>query len=109
VRDVDALAGDEGVKDVLWGALELHSKKSLDYGLGKDLLANVRAAEEFAVPAWVGTVIRMNDKVTRIKSFLQKGTLANESLEDSLADIVVYAAIALRLYREQSDKGAPKA
>jgi hypothetical protein len=37
----------------------------------------------------------------RIQSFLQNGSLANESVEDSLKDLAAYALIALVLFREQ--------
>jgi hypothetical protein len=85
-------------------ALELmadtHERKSHDYGSGADPLANCRASEAFGVPAWVGVLIRANDKVTRVKSFLERGALVNESLEDALLDNAVCAVIALVLYRE---------
>jgi hypothetical protein len=79
---------------------ELHAKKSADYGRGVDPFANVRASTEFGVPAWVGVMIRANDKMHRIKSFIQNGDLANESVEDSLKDLAAYALIALVLKRE---------
>lgn len=80
----------------------LHEKKAADYGLGKDVLANCRGSTDFGMPAWVGVAMRMNDKMTRLKSFAQKGTLANESVEDSLIDLANYAVLALILYREVS-------
>lgn len=86
--------------------LELHAKKSKDYGSGDDPYANVRASEEFGVPAWQGTLVRANDKVTRLKSFSKKGSLANESAEDSMLDLSVYFPIVLMLYREASKCGA---
>lgn len=79
---------------------ELHVRKAADYGRGTDPLANVRASVEFGVPNWVGAMIRANDKVQRIKSFLANGTLKNESVEDSLKDLAAYALIALVLFRE---------
>jgi len=82
----------------------MHDRKSHDYGLEGDPLANVRASEHFGVTAWLGTIIRMNDKISRIKSFCKRGNLLNESLEDSLLDIAVYAVIALVLYRESETK-----
>lgn len=93
-------SGSEAFHAVLRELGDLHDRKQQDYGTDTDPFANVRASAEFGVPAWVGAVVRMNDKVTRIKSFCRKGNLINESLEDSLADIAVYAAIALVLYRE---------
>ncbi len=79
---------------------DLHVKKASDYGRGSDPLANCRASVEFGVPAWVGTMIRAMDKVHRIKSFVQNGSLKNESVEDSLKDLAAYSLIALVLYRE---------
>jgi len=79
---------------------ELHDKKQQDYGRGDDPLSNVRASEEWGIPAWVGAMIRLNDKVRRLQSLALKGSLVNESAEDSLQDIACYAIIALVL-REQ--------
>jgi hypothetical protein len=80
---------------------ELHTRKAADYGRGVDPLANVRASVDFGVPAWVGVMIRANDKVHRIKSFIANGKLKNESVEDSLKDLAAYALLALVLFREQ--------
>jgi hypothetical protein len=79
---------------------DLQKKKGADYGTKQDPLANIRASEKFGIPAWLGSIIRLNDKVNRVASFATKGTLENESLEDSLVDMAVYAIHALRLYRE---------
>lgn len=84
---------------------DLHDRKQQDYGSDTDPFANVRASTEWGVPAWVGALVRLNDKVTRLKSFARKGSLANESAEDSMRDIAVYALIALVLY-EQEQSGS---
>ena len=63
----------------------------------------MRASEHFGIPAWLGAVIRANDKMSRIKSFAERGVLANEPIEDSLIDLANYAVIALVLYREADD------
>lgn len=91
--------------DILVELRNLHEKKSQDYGTDGDPYANVRASAEFGIAPWIGALIRENDKTTRIKSFIVKGTLANESLEDSLIDKAVYSIIALLLYREENDGG----
>jgi hypothetical protein len=78
----------------------LHQRKAADYGRGADPLANVRQSVEFGVPAWIGVMIRANDKMHRIKSFIQNGDLKNESFEDSLMDLAAYCLIALVLKRE---------
>jgi len=84
---------------------ELHLRKSNDYGSSSDPYANVRlAAELFQLPAWVSALIRANDKIVRLAQFARRGWLANESAEDSLMDLAVYAIIALLLYREANGK-----
>ena len=90
--------------EILTESLELHSRKSKDYGTGQDPYANVRASEEFGVESWKGALIRSNDKITRLKQFAKKGALANESAEDSLIDLCVYFPIVLMLYRQASEQ-----
>jgi hypothetical protein len=79
---------------------ELHDKKQADYGKDDDPFANIRSASEFGVPSWTGALIRMNDKMNRLKAFSIRGSLENESAADSLRDIAVYALIALVLLEE---------
>jgi len=79
---------------------ELHDRKQQDYGVENDPFANVRSSEAFGIPGWVGAALRGNDKMKRIQAFALKGALANESLEDSLRDLAVYAIIALVLLEE---------
>lgn len=86
-------------RDILVEMGELHDRKNADYGTAADPFANVRASEEFGIPAWLGSVIRANDKMTRLKAFANKGELANEPVEDSLIDLANYCVIALLLYR----------
>lgn len=82
---------------------KLHDRKQQDYGTDVDPFANVRASEDFGVPAWLGCLIRMNDKVSRLKTFSKNGSLTNEGVEDSLQDLAVYSLIALCLFKEQKD------
>jgi hypothetical protein len=79
----------------------LHAKKQRDYGRGDDPFANVRASEHFGVPGWIGAIMRGHDKMIRIQSHCLNGSLANESLEDALRDLAVYAIIALVLREQQ--------
>ena len=92
--------GDRRFLAKLTEIAEIHSAKQHDYGAGDDPFANLRASKDFGVEPWVGAVIRLNDKITRLKSFIAKGELKNESVADSLLDISVYALIALILYEE---------
>lgn len=89
--------------DILAEVQAMHDKKSKDYGRAVDPYANVRASDAFGIPGWVGSLIRQNDKMRRLQKFAQDGYLANESVEDSLLDNIVYGIIALALYREERD------
>lgn len=93
--------GDSRFLKKLEQIAETHSKKQHDYGQDNDPFANIRASRDFGVPPWVGAVIRLNDKVTRIKSFIKKGELKNEPIEDAFQDIAVYSLIAWILYEEE--------
>ena len=77
--------------------------KGTDYGDAAkgDFLANVRVAEQWGVPPWLGVMIRATDKVTRLQSYAKTGHLANEGAEDSLMDLAAYSIIALILLREE--------
>lgn len=72
---------------------EVHMKKAHDYGIDDDPHANFNQAVDFGIDPFVGLMLRLNDKVTRVKNFVKKGRLANESVEDALRDISVYANI----------------
>lgn len=82
---------------------ELHDRKQADYGRPADPFANVRASEDWGVPAWVGTLIRATDKMRRLQTAAQGSTLQNEGIEDSLLDLATYSLIALVLYREDQE------
>lgn len=88
------------LKPLMDEILALSDKKQEDYGSEADPFANVRRSEELGIPAWKGAIVRFGDKWQRIQQFARRGTLANESFEDSLKDAAVYALIALKLYRE---------
>lgn len=98
------MAGDPRFHALLKEIGDLHDKKQQDYGKDTDPFANVRASAEFGVAPWIGALVRLNDKVTRLKQFSSRRALANESAEDSMMDIAVYALIALVLYREESEE-----
>ncbi len=99
---------------ILAGLGELHDKKQEDYGTSEDPFANIRATEQWCcpscrtpIPAWLGALIRLNDKVVRLKAFTANGKLANEGVIDSMRDIGVYAPIAQVMWEEQ-DINKPK-
>ena len=79
---------------------DLHDKKQRDYGTDSNPFANVCSSEEWGVSAWVGAMMRASDKLRRLQALIRNGDLANESAEDSLRDIAVYALIACVLMEE---------
>jgi len=82
----------------------MHDRKAEDYGKGEDGLANLRESAKMGIEPWIGTAIRLGDKLACIQSFIAKGKLLNESLEDSMIDSAVYSILMLILYRESIDK-----
>ena len=98
------MTGDPRFHKLLEEIGALHDKKQEDYGSDTDPFANVRSSEDWGIEPWVGALVRLNDKVHRLQQFARKGELANESAEDSMFDIAVYALIALILYREEEQK-----
>ena len=77
-----------------------HDRKQADYGRPEDPFANVRASEEWGIPAWAGAMLRASDKIRRLQALLRNGRLENESARDSFIDLAVYAVIGLVLYEE---------
>lgn len=86
--------------DLLQRVGKMHDNKQADYGSDEDPFANVTASTEFGIEPWLGAVLRMNDKVTRLKTAAKGKQLKNESVVDSLLDIAVYSLIALVLHEE---------
>lgn len=97
------MTGSERFHQLLETIGQLHDKKQADYGRPNDPFANVRASEDFGVPGWVGALVRANDKMRRLQTAANGGTLSNEGVEDSLMDLAVYALIALVLYEEEQE------
>jgi hypothetical protein len=78
----------------------LHLKKGADYGAPDDPFANISVSSQWGIEPWLGAIMRGTDKVVRLQSYARTGTLANEGVEDALADLAAYALIALVLFRE---------
>lgn len=88
---------------------DLHDRKQLDYGTSDDPFANIRAgAKKLGLPAWIGAVLRMNDKIERLnkaaKQYIETGeiTLANEGVLDSFDDLAVYSGIGAVVFSEEA-------
>ena len=92
---------DERFNEILSELSAMHAKKMEDYGTDNDPYANVRASEFFGVPGWIGCLMRGHDKMIRLMKAARGGTMSNESIEDSLRDLAVYAIIGLCLWEQQ--------
>jgi hypothetical protein len=75
-------------KDILLPIAELLEAKDRDYGLSFDLLRNEYGPTSF--------YIRMSDKLNRIKHVDKNGPVVNETVLDTLRDMVGYAALEIR-------------
>lgn len=104
LKDEVTQKGDPRFRQLLDDMWEMHCRKGNDYGSGEDFLANLRASEAYGVPAWIGALIRANDKMIRLENAAKGVMLANESVEDSLMDLACYALLSLILYKETLPK-----
>jgi hypothetical protein len=94
--------GSDRFFEVLEEIKSMHLRKTMDYGEDADALANVRQGAEFvSIEPWRGCLVRMADKMQRLRTFCRTGRLVHEGVEDTLLDMAAYAAIALVLFREQ--------
>tara|TARA_R100001460_G_scaffold31574_3_gene62158 strand:- start:649 stop:1014 length:366 start_codon:yes stop_codon:yes gene_type:complete len=89
-------------------AQEIMRQKNSDYCGGehassKEALANFKAAKMLGLHPVTGLLLRVQDKIMRIRSFVADGQLRveNESVEDACDDIVNYAILCKALLIEE--------
>lgn len=96
--------GSREFLDVLEEIRTLHLRKTLDYGETEDALANIRnGAEVVNIDPWKACLIRMADKMQRLKAACHNGRVEFDGVEDTLMDLAAYSVISLVLYREGRD------
>jgi len=85
---------------------ELHSRKNHDYAGASDPLKNLRACERLNIEPFMGVMIRLQDKWSRLEEFVKSGKLIvkSESVVDTLLDNAVYSILAIILYEESQKK-----
>jgi hypothetical protein len=78
-------------------ALSLVRKKTMDYATIDDPYRNFRMCESVGVSVEKGILVRMCDKLSRIGNLIDNGTASvkDESVEDTLIDVMNYANILL--------------
>lgn len=87
---------------------QLIQKKNADYtGNSDDPFANFRMVEHLShgkVSTEQGVFTRLSDKFSRLGSLMGGGVAQNESIDDSLRDIIGYSILYLALLEEQKSK-----
>ena len=76
--------------DIIWKLNALHNRKNHDYGNA--------AHESYKEFGLISYVIRLNDKMNRLKSLTKPGAeqqVADEKIEDTLMDLAAYAIMAI--------------
>lgn len=80
---------------------QLHASKSRDYGSEEDPLANIRhGAELVDIEPWRGCMVRIADKVQRLRTYCRTGRLVHEGVKDTLMDLAAYSLLAIVLHEE---------
>ena len=82
-------------------------RKNNDYCGGRasvDALANFKTASALGLHPVTGLLLRMQDKLMRIKSFVNDGELrvTGETVEDACDDLVNYAVLCKALLQEEA-------
>jgi len=96
------LGGHSRFYELLLSIAELHAKKNHDYAGKEHPLSNLKRSEEFGVPGWKGTLVRMSDKWDRITHLALDNNpmVKSESILDTLMDMAVYSLLAIILFEE---------
>jgi hypothetical protein len=85
---------------------DLHDRKNSNYSADHDPLSNLKASEEFGIPGYIGTMIRMSDKWSRLVQLMRgKEDLVGESMKDTLLDLAVYSLLEIILLEEHEREG----
>lgn len=80
-------------KDLCDSAKKIMESKNHDYsGASGDPFANFRGSDYLGVDPIIGILLRVQDKMQRIKTFTSKGTLKvqNEGVRDAIEDVINY-------------------
>jgi hypothetical protein len=85
---------------------DIHDRKNSDYSAEKDPLSNFRLTEAFDVEPWLGVLVRITDKYSRIVQLTRKtldgkeAAVADEKIQDTLIDLANYSILMIILYEE---------
>ena len=87
-------------------ARELMERKNADYANGTDPFANFRMSRLLHIPEAKGVLLRMQDKMARMVSLIDRGDLKvkEESMSDTILDLINYSIILCGLLEEMKTK-----
>ncbi len=86
--------------------LEIMKVKNNDYAgskVGDSPFENFRRSEVLGIPGELGLLVRVMDKICRIKTFVENGTLAvkGEPVDDAVLDILNYMVLLQGMIEER--------
>ena len=103
------MAGHPRFKELLEEIKDLHERKNTNYATEEDPLSNLRKSESFGIPGYMGCLVRMSDKWSRIQELTKgKEDLVGESLKDTLQDLASYSLLCIILLEEYERKTPSK-
>ena len=82
----------------------LHNGKNHDYAHDTDPLSNLKRAELLGVDPFVGVIVRLSDKWSRLEQLVSGKTPKHESIRDTLMDNAVYSLLAILLLDQKAGK-----
>jgi len=93
--------------ELLQKMADIHSVKNQDYG-GGNPLGNFEESKKFGIDPFMGVLVRLSDKWSRICSLAKKknmeGAVKDESIEDTLIDLANYSILALVIKKEMENE-----
>ena len=94
---MDIETRNKKMAEIFEGCLGLSKRKGKDYAGAKDSMANLR------VFGFKGILIRLFDKLYRLKNIEESGKIEvlDESVDDTLKDIIIYSALAKIMLHEK--------
>lgn len=91
ILSLDYLSKTKSKKEIMKENRELYMRKNADYG---------NSFEDFA---WIGLLVRLNDKINRILCLMDSGNIKvkEERVEDTIQDLYNYGILSL-MYKNAS-------
>lgn len=100
INKVESVYIQENIDD----CYQISKRKNSDYANISDPYSNFKLVNSFGISTGNGIVVRMCDKVSRIKNLLRaEAQVKDESISDTLKDLINYANILLVYIKNKDD------